>query len=836
MKKYLMVIAALMLACVILTACGNDGSDSEHVHACIAVEEVAATCTEEGVIAHYRCDGCGKTFSDAEGKNEIADTVSPPLTHTGGSATCTQRAVCTLCEQEYGELKEHNFGEFVQTKAPTCTEGGVSTAECAGCDATKSEELPALGHSGEWHVVAEPRCFDNGEEQQICTVCDTLVHREIPSFNSHELMDSTCVGGKQCTRCNYVEGDGKGHAFDDWVITKQAKCTEDGTKERKCLVCGHTEYGVVLRTGHTGEWTYVTEPTCTENGEQGRMCASCSHYETKVAYKTGHQGEWIVSTEATCTTSGENQRTCTECGEVEKQLIPAGHTYGDWHVLHEPTCTENGRRSRYCSRCGSVQESVIDKNGHSMEWQITVEPTCTENGVKVGTCTACTQQENAVAEKLGHELQGGTCTDPSRCIRCGHAVMNTHIYGEPYEIIWPDCERHGIMTKTCTVCGDVYQYNTQPVGHTYSDWELRVAPTCTELGRERRECTVCGKAEDRVVELEEHTLGEWIILEDADCTSDGHKHRICTVCLDVVAEERITALGHDFSDATCTSPMICNRCSVTEGTRLSAHLLEYNTDYGLTVCTCCNSVLLDDKYLTFAPSDDGNSYWITNMTSEYYYLDRSRWSGIILPDAYEGKPVTAVMFDDTYGLGVQLRHTNLFIPKTVELIGSQSGYDGFHSDYEHEVFFESGSNLKVIGKNAFSGLYKLVSIELPEGLVEIGESAFAGCTKLNDVALPSTLERIGSAAFQNCATITNVILPDNLKWIGSNAFFGCTELAFYFMGSYEQWQSVSHEQPGSFDGEVYYYSETYKEPTIGSDAHSYWHYDENGTPTVWELE
>lgn len=32
-------------------------------------------------------------------------------THTGGTATCLNKAVCELCGEEYGELADHVYGD-----------------------------------------------------------------------------------------------------------------------------------------------------------------------------------------------------------------------------------------------------------------------------------------------------------------------------------------------------------------------------------------------------------------------------------------------------------------------------------------------------------------------------------------------------------------------------------------------------------------------------------------------------------------------------------------------------------------------------------------------------
>ena len=75
-----------------------------------------ATCTERAV-----CEVCNQPYG------ELA-------AHTGGTATCTERAVCEVCNQPYGEPPAHTGG----TEFPTCTTGRT----CKKCGA----EYGILGH------------------------------------------------------------------------------------------------------------------------------------------------------------------------------------------------------------------------------------------------------------------------------------------------------------------------------------------------------------------------------------------------------------------------------------------------------------------------------------------------------------------------------------------------------------------------------------------------------------------------------------------------------------------------------------------------------------------
>ena len=61
---------------------------------------------------------------------------------TGGTATCSAKAVCVTCGAEYGEKDSNNHAlEQHAAKAPTCTEIGWNAYDtCSRCDYNRSEE------------------------------------------------------------------------------------------------------------------------------------------------------------------------------------------------------------------------------------------------------------------------------------------------------------------------------------------------------------------------------------------------------------------------------------------------------------------------------------------------------------------------------------------------------------------------------------------------------------------------------------------------------------------------------------------------------------------------
>ena len=112
----------------------KDGLSWSEVHTLTHHAAKAATCTEEGNTEYWSCEVCGKYFSDAEGTAEIADKASVTVAaqgHRGGTASCTEQAVCEVCGEKYGALAAHTLTHHA-AEAATCTEAG--NAEYWSCE------------------------------------------------------------------------------------------------------------------------------------------------------------------------------------------------------------------------------------------------------------------------------------------------------------------------------------------------------------------------------------------------------------------------------------------------------------------------------------------------------------------------------------------------------------------------------------------------------------------------------------------------------------------------------------------------------------------------------
>ena len=90
------------------------------------------------------------------------------------------------------KFHEHSFGEWVVTKAATCTEKGVETRTCA-CGETETREIKATGHKfGAWTVTKAPTCTAKGVETRKCSVCGKTETRDVKA-TGHKYVDGKCT-------------------------------------------------------------------------------------------------------------------------------------------------------------------------------------------------------------------------------------------------------------------------------------------------------------------------------------------------------------------------------------------------------------------------------------------------------------------------------------------------------------------------------------------------------------------------------------------------------------------------------------------------------------------
>lgn len=348
--------------------CHNDGNVSYlQVH---TGGTQGPTCTEGKI-----CEDCGAEY-DIPGHKWItpANSSLGNGTHriiclrcglngtascTGGTATCTAKAVCEVCKVEYGEKNPNNHAlEHRAAKAPTCTKPGWNAYEgCTrrGCGYTTYRAIPALKHDLVQHKAKAPTCTEIGwNAYETCKNCNYTTRKELPA--QHDL---------------------KQHA------AKAPTCTEIGWNAYEtCSRCNYTTYAEQPALNHDLVNHDAKAPTCTEKGWNAYDTCSRCNYTTYAELSALNHDYQAVTVEPTCETDGYTVFTCSRCKDsyTADPTDKLGHKFGAW----SPNGT--GSQSADCLRQGCAHTGSTDCRKFTFR---------TAEGETLTFCPVCGQAENA---------------------------------------------------------------------------------------------------------------------------------------------------------------------------------------------------------------------------------------------------------------------------------------------------------------------------------------------------------------------------------------------------------------------------------------------------------
>ena len=236
--------------------------------------------TSNGDGTHSRSCACG-----------VAETKACTIT----PATCTEKAKCTVCGAEYGDVLGHDFSwthddnehwkqcsrcdekddvgphtwdNGTITTAHTCTKAGEKTYSCTKCGATKIEPIPATGHSwkSDWTSDATHHWHECANES-----CDVTDNAGKKGYAEHSGGTATCTEKAVCTHCgqSYGETDPANHTgTEQWTQTTT-------THEKKWNCCG-----VVTVQSENHKWTDGVCSECGyvclhEDADKNHICDIC---------------------------------------------------------------------------------------------------------------------------------------------------------------------------------------------------------------------------------------------------------------------------------------------------------------------------------------------------------------------------------------------------------------------------------------------------------------------------------------------------------------------------------------------------------------------------------
>lgn len=514
-------------AVITATAGGKTAQCSVTVVNCLhtsksPVAEKAATCTEKGMKAHYKCDNCSALFETEDSTTPVAaSTLELPVI-------------------------DHTFTDVAE-KAATCTEkGNVAYKHCSTCgknyDAEgkllETVETPAKGHAPEaefvWandktqHWKVCPDC--NGvmtikvdhtwDANGICTVCkygcahtDGTLQWVTKDETTHEQKWSCCGtvvktenhtwNDGVCTVCGYECHHDQASPWahndtDHWQVC--TRCSKDfhkaahngGTatcqEQAKCEICG-AKYGELA--GHNFDTKWTSDDTyhyhkcltagCTEKADDAAKHSSTGANEANCLHKAkcdvcaaeyGNLGAHTLTKTAakapTCLEPGNNEYyTCSVCGKVFKDAAGTTETTVAAETLAKSTthsvvkgeyATSATEHWQICKVCGTVVGKAAHKFG---EADANGRKTCADCGYTVGG-TGTEGHKHAAGNTICYDENNhwNKCTDDN----CdAHVNESAHKFGPKNTVTEGN---KTITIETCSECGYVKRTETTTGGTT----------------------------------------------------------------------------------------------------------------------------------------------------------------------------------------------------------------------------------------------------------------------------------------------------------------------------------------------------------------------------------
>ncbi len=697
---------------------------------------------------------------------------------------CVLAALLLLVGCDNGsECRDHDYGDWVQIKAPSCTEEGEEQRTCKNCDHYELRDVEATGHNYT-HFVTPATCLSGG-------------------YTIH-----TCSCGFSYTD---TYPDTVDHTWSDSVSEKPATERVEGARVYTCIVCHIQKKETIPCFEHVHRYpVVVTAPTCTEKGYTTHTCSCGDSYVDTYRDAVGHNYVDDV---------------CQNCG---KSLIPALELNSDgtsYVVTGMGMCeeTEIIIPSTYKGLpVTAIEADAFGNNASITSISIPAGVVDIGAGAFVG-CSSLISIDIDPGNKVYHSA--GNCiieTESKKLIAgCASSVLPDD--GSVIEI------GEGAF-RDCTGLASI----VLPVGVTsISD---NAFYGCTGL--------VSITIPDGVTSIGDgafsgcHSLAS-ITIPDSVTSIGGWMFYWCKSLVSITIPDGVTHIGEMMFWGCAKLASITIPDSVTDIGGYAFYgcerLVNIEIPAGVThigkgafnLCTSLVSVNIPDnvniieRYM-FAGCSSLASITIPNgVTSigegafsgcsslesiifpvgvtnvdEDAFRDCSKLVGIVIPDS-----VTSI------GWGAFCNCTSLSeitIPRSVIALGERAfcGCSSLVSlivDPDNEIYHSvddciietkskklvatclnsvvpSDGSVTSIGEYAFSGRSDLASIIIPDTVTTICDRAFSACQSLVDITIPNSVTSIGMYAFSGCSSLESITIPDSVTSIGGCAFCGCKSL------------------------------------------------------------
>lgn len=380
----------------------GDYDYTNHIGETYLKNQKEATCKNEGYTGDTYCRTCDREISKGR---PIAKNAHNPASvwttdetshwkkcqtvgcgniidkaaHSGGEATCVNKAICSVCKVEYGAIdpSNHKHTEVRDAKDATCCEKGYTgDTYCTDCNALISSgaEIPATGNhtdpDGKWEI-------DDTNHWHTCYFGTKF------DITAHNGGEATCKNQAECSECGHSYGplDASNHKGTTYLKNqKEATCYEEGyTGDICCSDCNEkiADGKSIAKNAHNpaSVWT-------TDEHDHWKECQTvgCGNVIDKAAHSGG---------EATCI----SKAVCEVCKAQYGDIDAANHKHTEIRDAKPATEQEKGYTGdTWCIDCNTkiATGSEIAMLEHKPKLVEAKDATVTEQGnIKYYYCENC---------------------------------------------------------------------------------------------------------------------------------------------------------------------------------------------------------------------------------------------------------------------------------------------------------------------------------------------------------------------------------------------------------------------------------------------------------------
>ena len=711
------------------------------------IPQTNATCSATGIRSHYKCSSCNKLFADDEHKTEITESDliisidenahdfgkwtrnDGTETHTrvcsfnnehtetenchGGTATCTEQAVCEKCNAKYGELAKHDYKDGV------CTVCGAERA---------NEELKySLNSDGTAYTVTGiGTCTDteiiipSEYNAKPVTSIGYNAFSGCTGLTSITIPDSvTSIGGGAFRNCTgltsiiVVEGNSKYHSAGNCIIETATNTLILGCKTSVIPTDGSvTSIGEDAFFGCSGLTNITIPDSVTSIGNSafegctGLTSVTIGNSVTSIGRSAFSDCTSLTSISIPNSVMSIDEGALRGCSSLETITIP--------FVGARPITTDN----------------YNDGYKQVFGWIFGYEKT--ESGKIVNGAVPQYVSSNVASTNIYWYY----IPTSLKTVVLGNTIQTIPFFGF-FNCNW--LTSITIPDSVTSIGGSAFSFCT---GLTTVNWNAT-------------ECTGAGLYSNPIFQgcsnLATVNIGDNVKF------IPSYAFRNCTGLTSITIPDSVTSIGESaFSGCTELTSIIvvkgnskyhsAGNCLIETATKtliLGCKTSDIPTDGSVTsigkdafyFCSGLTSITIPDSVTSIGGSAFSFCTGLTNVT---------------IPNS-----VTSIgwgAFKGCSGL------TSVTIGNGVTSIGPSTFYNctGLTS-----VII--GNGVTSIGDFAFQGCSGLTSITIPDSVTSIGQGAFCDCSGLTSVTIGNGVTSIGYSAFSGCTGLTSITFNGTME-------------------------------------------------------------------------